>query len=158
MAYNKTIWENLPSTNTPLNANNLNKIEDELAKLNPTTPYTTATGTYTTATWSPGTNNCVWTAPKTGLYIIFSRFELNDDSNAQIYKQLQLGGTATRINDDILLYQFGPSTATSRDLGIAMFSGATLVYANQGQTIIPYIHTPKAGIIWNIKFVGLFLK
>lgn len=28
MAYTKTVWENLPSTNTPINANNLNKIED----------------------------------------------------------------------------------------------------------------------------------
>lgn len=28
MAYNKTIWENAPSTNTPINANNLNKIEE----------------------------------------------------------------------------------------------------------------------------------
>lgn len=140
------------------NADNLNKIEDELAKSDPTTPYTTATGTYITAEWSLGTNNCVWTAPKTGLYIIFSRFGLEDDSNAQIYKQLQLKGTATRISGNMLLYQWGPSTATSREQGIAMFSGATLVYANQGETITPYIHTPKAGIIWNIEFVGLFLK
>jgi hypothetical protein len=28
MAYNKTNWENSPSTNTPINSNNLNKIED----------------------------------------------------------------------------------------------------------------------------------
>lgn len=28
MAYTKTVWENLPSTNTPLNAENLNNIED----------------------------------------------------------------------------------------------------------------------------------
>ena len=28
MAYNKTNWENAPSTNTPINANNLNKIEE----------------------------------------------------------------------------------------------------------------------------------
>lgn len=27
MAYNKTIWENKPSTNSPVNANNMNKIE-----------------------------------------------------------------------------------------------------------------------------------
>ena len=33
MAYSKTVWENLPSTNTPLNASNLNKIEDELEDL-----------------------------------------------------------------------------------------------------------------------------
>ena len=28
MAYNKTIWEGLPSTNTPISASNLNKIEN----------------------------------------------------------------------------------------------------------------------------------
>lgn len=28
MAYNKTTWENAPSTNTPINANNLNKMEE----------------------------------------------------------------------------------------------------------------------------------
>lgn len=31
MAYNKTNWENLPSTSTPLNASNLNKMENQLA-------------------------------------------------------------------------------------------------------------------------------
>lgn len=30
MPYNKTNWENLPSTNSPINAANLNKIEDQL--------------------------------------------------------------------------------------------------------------------------------
>lgn len=30
--YVKTNWENLPSTNTPINATNLNKIENELSK------------------------------------------------------------------------------------------------------------------------------
>lgn len=30
MAYSKTNWENLPSTNTPINQTNLNKIENEL--------------------------------------------------------------------------------------------------------------------------------
>lgn len=30
MAYTKTDWENLPSTNTPLNRTNLSKIENEL--------------------------------------------------------------------------------------------------------------------------------
>lgn len=33
MSYTKTNWENLPSTNTPLNATNLNKIETELEDL-----------------------------------------------------------------------------------------------------------------------------
>ena len=33
MSYNKTTWENLPSTNTPITANNLNNIENGVEKL-----------------------------------------------------------------------------------------------------------------------------
>ena len=33
MAYNKTIWQDLPNQKTPVNASNLNKIEDELEAL-----------------------------------------------------------------------------------------------------------------------------
>lgn len=155
MAYDKTIWQNWV---TDLNENNMNKIENELEKLDPETPYTQVTGSYTTAEWSAGTNTCIWTAPKTGLYIIFSRFDLNDDTKAQIYKQLQLKGTANRITGDLLLYQPGSANVTSNSLGISIFTGATLVYAQQGQTIIPYIHTPQADIVWNVRFTGLFLK
>ena len=33
MAYERVNWENLPSKKTPLNANNLNKIEDGIAEI-----------------------------------------------------------------------------------------------------------------------------
>lgn len=42
MSYTKTNWENLPSTNTPLNANNLNKIENELSALDNNVSYSMA--------------------------------------------------------------------------------------------------------------------
>ena len=153
MAYSKTTWENLPSTNTPLNESNLNKIENELDKLDPSTSYTTATGNYTTAEWSEGTNTCTWTAPKTGLYIIWAYFILENDTNANIYKQIQLRGTSTRITDNRLLYQ---TSITSG--GVAGLQGSMLVYATQGQTVIPYIHTPTANVAWDVKLTGLFLK
>ncbi len=57
MAYNKTTWENLPSTNTPLNASNLNKVENELASLDPAVPYTTGTGTISTTYVDTAENN-----------------------------------------------------------------------------------------------------
>lgn len=34
MAYTKTVWENLPSTNTPINATNLNKMEQGIYDAN----------------------------------------------------------------------------------------------------------------------------
>lgn len=57
MAYNKTTWENLPSTNTPLNESNLNKVENELALLDPAVPYTTGTGTTSTTYVDTAENN-----------------------------------------------------------------------------------------------------
>lgn len=44
MAYTKTNWENLPSTNTPINATNLNKIENNLETLNGVVLYENANG------------------------------------------------------------------------------------------------------------------
>lgn len=57
MAYTKTVWEDLPSTNTPLSAANLNKIENELATLDPAVPYTTGTGTINTTYIDTAENN-----------------------------------------------------------------------------------------------------
>jgi len=52
MSYTKTNWENLPSTNTPINATNLNKIEqgikdnsDDIDLLKGTVLYNNASGT-----------------------------------------------------------------------------------------------------------------
>ena len=161
MAYTKTNWQDFPSTNTPLNTSNLNKIENELEKLDPSTPYTQANGTYTTAAWAAGTNTCTWTAPRTGLYLIFARFTNESDSQAKVYKQFQLKGTATRITGDVFFYQNGTSSSSSSDSANAAvkgFQGCVLVSATQGQTIIPYVHTPQAEIEWTVNLTGLFLK
>lgn len=47
MAYTPTNWENLPSTNTPINATNLNKIENELSNKNIITAGASASVTVT---------------------------------------------------------------------------------------------------------------
>lgn len=164
MAYNKTNWQNLPNESTPVSANNLNKIENELETLDNRSSallnlgaYTSVEGTYTTAAWSAGTaTNCTWTAPRSGLYILWARFLLEDETKAWRYKKLQLRGTATKlINQELVWEAEGTSTNLS---AIISFQGSTLISATQGQTIVPYIHTPEAGVVWDIKIVGLFLK
>ena len=162
MAYNKTNWQNLPDTSTPLSANNLNKIENELEKLDPSTPYTTVEGTYTTAEWGEGTaTDCTWTAPRSGLYLVFAYFNNHNDSpeEAKSYKQFQLRGTATRVVANRLLYQTGSSAASaSAQEAILSIQIPTLISATTGQTVVPYIFTATAGIVWDVKIVGLFLK
>lgn len=157
MGYSKTNWQNLPNEGTPLSANNLNKIENELEKLDPSTPYTIVEGTYTTAAWGEGTaTNCTWTAPRSGLYIVWARFLIEDDTKAWRYKKLQLRGTATKLISQELVWETeGTSTGSP---AIVSFQGSTLISATQGQTIEPYIHTPVADVVWDIKIVSLFLK
>lgn len=178
MAYTKTTWEDLPSTNTPITASNLNNIENQVyantndiatnttniatnasdidnleTTISNLGTYTTATGTYTTASWSAGTNTCTWTAPKTGVYLIFARFQANDYSAAQPYKQLQLKGTATRIMGDLAFWQDVANNAFVEGVIITM-----PVYATQGQTVIPYVHTDTANKVWNMTITGVLLK
>lgn len=172
MSYSKTNWQNLPDTSTPLSANNLNKIENELEILDNRSSalldlgtISSVEGTYTTAEWAEGTaTNCTWTAPKAGLYLMFAYFK-NDADNAEqgkVYKQLQLTGTAQRIIANPVLYQAGPgstaSTASAHE-AIMGIQTCTLVRAvHQGDTILPRIWTPQAGIVWLVKIVAVFLK
>jgi len=143
----------LDSSSIVHNKKQLSEILNELGD------YTTAEGQYTTAAWATGTNTCVWTAPKTGLYIIWAYFIANSDDSMKVYKQLQLKGTATRLLSDMLLYQAGPGTPDSTTQNkIAGGAFSTLVQAQAGQTIIPYIHTPVANLKWNVKIVGMFIK
>lgn len=134
------------STNTT-DINNLETIANSLGS------YTTATGTYTTASWSAGTNTCTWTAPKTGVYLMFAKFMANTYSDAQPYKQLQIQGTATRLAGDLFFFQEAAQSSYVEGL-----MGCLPVYATQGQTIIPYIHTDIAGKKWNITLTGVLLK
>lgn len=114
---------------------------------------TMATGTYTTASWATGTNTCTWTAPKTGYYLIFAKFQANDYSVAQPYKQLQIKGTATRIMGDMMFWQDVASNSF-----VEALVGCLPVYAVKGQTIIPYVHTDVAGKVWNMTITGLYLR
>ena len=57
MAYTKTNWQDLPNTTTPINATNLNKIENELALLD---------GMFETGTFTPTIKG--GTTPGTAVY------------------------------------------------------------------------------------------
>lgn len=121
---------------------------------------TSVSGTYTTGAWTAGTaSNCTWVAPRDGKYIIFVFFQANSDTTGQIYKQLQLHGTATRPLGNYILYQ-GGETSTSGSAfnkSIISISSAIPISATQGQTIYPYIHTPQANLVWNIKISGMYV-
>ena len=121
--------------------------------LQPKATYTTASGTYTTATWAQGTRTVTWTAPANGIYIVWMQYKLTDEAaaNRNSYKQLQMLGTATNLLHNNLYYD---SAVTSN----GAFVGRTIsqpVLANQGQTIYPYVHTDIAGIVYNVRIIAV---
>lgn len=113
-----------------------------------------ASGQYTTAQWTYGTNTCTWTAPEPGLYLVWMKYGLADPSNTNrnAYKQLQMTGTATRLLDSTLYYDAGISDGSA-------FASRTIsqpVYVSSaGQTITPYVHTGAAGIVFDVKIIGV---
>lgn len=120
--------------------------------------YTSVTGTYTTKAWSAGTvTNCTWTAPRTGKYMMWMYFQPQAESTAYIYKQLQASGTATRPMGNILLFQGGPTSGGSSTASIIAEVFSFPITATAGQTIYPYIHTPVANLVWNIKITGMYV-
>ena len=120
--------------------------------------YTKASGKYTTAAWGTGSNSCIWT--ETGIYIIWASFSTTDDGS-KTYKQLHLRGTSTKLlSDNVLLYQQGESYTSSANLNksIVMYKGCIPIYAEKGQTVTPYVHSPVAGNVWNVTILGMRIK
>lgn len=136
---------------------------DLLNKLTYIGTSTAVSGTYTTAVWSAGTaTDCTWTAPRDGKYIVYAYFKNHDDNNNQgkVYKQFQLRGTATKEVANPILYQAGTGSTSSTDSANATImgvQGSTFVTATTGQTVVPYIHTPVANIVWEVKIVGVYI-
>lgn len=143
---------------------NWNRLTTELLnKLTYIGTSTVVSGTYTTAAWSAGTaTDCTWTAPRDGKYIVYAYFKNHDDNNNQgkVYKQFQLRGTATKEVANPILYQVGTGSTSSTDSPNATImgvQGSTFVTATTGQTVVPYIHTPVANIVWEVKIVGVYI-
>lgn len=118
--------------------------------IQPKATYTTVSGTVTTGAWAEGSRTVTWTAPTTGFYLIWMRYELNDSSaaNRNLYRQLQMRGTATKLVDSVLYYD--ASAASGMTYPFTTRTISQPVYATAGQTIYPYIHTGTAGIVYNV--------
>ena len=125
---------------------------DKVFPLTATATPPKATGTYTTAKWAAGTNTCTWTAVHNGFYIIWMYFELKDGdvSARNAYKQFQMLGTSTRLFKPALYYDTSSSNSG--------FMGRTIcapVFAHAGDTVIPYIHTDVADVVYNVEIYGM---
>lgn len=116
----------------------------------------TASGTYTTAVWTYGTNTCVLNVTKPGLYIVWMFYELADSnaSNRSTYKQLQIQTNGTRpFGSDVYLYD----AAASSPFVSRTISGPIQI-TQAGQYIRPYVHTGTADIVYNVKILAMQIK
>lgn len=108
-------------------------------------------GQYTTAAWSSGSWTAEWTAPEDGVYLAYMWIQLNSEYSGpayrKYYRQLQMGGTCTRLFQNMLYYD---TTASNE----SAFEGRCItqpIYARAGQTLYPYIHTDAAGCLYDYK-------
>lgn len=116
----------------------------------------TASGTYTTAVWTYGTNTCVLNVTKPGLYIVWMFYELADSnaSNRSTYKQLQIQTNGTRpFGSDVYLYD---AAASSPFVSRTIYGPIQITQA--GQYIRPYVHTGTADIVYNVKILAMQIK
>ena len=116
---------------------------------------TQATGTYTTAAWVYGTTTVTWVAPETGLYLIWMRYDMADTKleNRKMYKQLQMYGSALKLVASMLYYDAGAND----DTGFCARTISQPVFANKGDTVQPYVHTPTANVEFRIAITAIKL-
>lgn len=118
--------------------------------------YQVVTGQYTTATWARGTNTAIFTAPEDGLYIAWMRFELADQTleNKAMYKQLQFTTNGTALMS-LNQYYDNPLNSTWGEWVARTISMPLILKA--GNTITPYVHTGRAGVVFNIQICAVKL-
>lgn len=128
MAYNKTNWQNLPSTTTPVYGPNLNKIETQLDTLTPYVLYDSTAeddGTQTGFTLSDSASNYNYlefffyrfgtSFKNVKIYKPNNKYALLDmiayvNNVARIYSlQINISGTSCTFGDKFR-YNFGTST------------------------------------------------
>jgi hypothetical protein len=120
---------------------------------------TTASGIYTTAEWAVGTNTAVLTLPSDGNYILLMTYELQNptDETCSMYAQMQI--TANRA-----ILPFGKTNFVSfyhrgitqgYDSRIAYEGVCVAINAKKGDTIIPYVHTDKSNVAFNVNIIAM---
>ena len=134
----------------------LNSVNNNLSNIG---TVTTASGIYTTAEWAVGTNTAVLTLPSDGNYILLMTYELQNptDETCSMYAQMQI--TANRA-----ILPFGKTNFVSfyhrgitqgYDSRIAYEGVCVAINAKKGDTIIPYVHTDKSNVAFNVNIIAM---
>jgi hypothetical protein len=120
MSYTKTNWENLPSTNTPINATNLNKIEqgikdnaDDITLLKPVVLYANETGSNSSITLSESSAN-------------FDYIEIFYKSNDDYYNSLKIYKPNGKMASLSCWYTFTSEAGTYLKVKTVNISGTTI--------------------------------
>lgn len=115
----------------------------------------TASGTYTTASWATGTNTCTWAAPADGTYIIWENFSY---ISGKVLKYVAFrfntaSGANQILNTKDLMFQ----NTTVEGISLGTTISAPFI-CSAGATITPYIHTDIAGTVFNVKIAAMRIK
>lgn len=119
----------------------------------------TASGVYTTAEWTTGTNTAVLKLPANGNYIVAMVYNLAESTTEarSMYAQLQM-----RSNNKIFPFEKNSWTGWSfegvtsgYDSRVGYEQTAIIIGAQAGDTVYPYIHTNKTNIRFNINICAI---
>ena len=120
MSYTKTNWENLPSTNTPINATNLNKIENgietnenNIEDLKPVVLYANDSGSNSSITLSESSAN-------------FDYIEIFFKSNDDYYNSLKIYKPNGKMASLSCWYSFTSEAGTYLKVKTVNISGTTI--------------------------------
>ena len=154
MAYTKTIWEDLPSTNTPINATNLNKIENgietnsnnittnttNITNLTPVTLYNNTSGTSDNITL---TNDSFSNYTRVKIFG-FDNYgnQVNTEFLPAINKNVELISIVTGSGTHYIFtqeYSFSSTTLTKYRKGYSNIQNETYSYNGDGTMFITKI-------------------
>ena len=121
----------------------------------------TATGVYTTASWTTGTNTAVLTLPSAGNYIVVMGYELKNPTaeTRSMYVQTQIRASRSILpfnRNGWVGWYFGDQTA-GYDSRIKYENTTFVINAQSGDKIYPYIHTSVAGAEFNVDICAMII-
>lgn len=109
MAYNKTTWENAPSTNTPINANNLNKIEEGIYQ-NSLKADQVGTMSNLKTTDKNLLVNAINEIYDDTYYKDNDKYEIHEDSSHDVYDRTYTSGLITGVGKNLVFSLYLPKS------------------------------------------------
>lgn len=116
-------------------------------------------GTLTTTSWDTSTTGVQVTLPTSGLYIVWIRFALNSDTQANrgIYKQLNFRIVSGSVTYGLEASQLFWDDADSTSPAVIRTISQPILVTSSTAVIAPTVYTGTAGVVFNVAMCAIYL-